>query len=737
LDSIGYYLTNPLPDAMEKLLKILLLEDSPTDAEIIHHFLQKQNLMREFKLALNKKTFIESLEEFKPDVILSDHALPQFNSTDALIIARQRFPGIPFIMVTGTVSEEYAAEIMKLGADDYILKDRMARLPAAISTALKQRKAKKEIADYRYALDQSADVTITDQKGIIIYANENFCRISQYASTELIGKDHRIINSGYHPASFIKELWVTIAHGKIWHGEFRNQAKDGSFYWEDTTVVPFLDEERKPYQYLAIRKDITERKKAEQDLLQSQMRLKQAQEISHMGNWEINFLTHTSKWSDEAYRIYGLTPGDHNIPIEEWLLLIHPDDRENVKQILDESYISLKDISFHHRIIRKDGVIRHVYSESKFEFNSEGKPTGIYGISHDVTESKEAEEEVRKSNERFQYVIKASSDIIWELNFETKQYLLHEGKEKLFGTNNVIDWKVGVEGKYIIEEDREKVRQSFGEARMDINRTLWELEYRLYSAENSILYIINHAIFIRNEKGKAIRAIGAITDITDKKKLEVDLLEQQKHEQLNITATALQAQEKERNAIGIELHDNVNQILVGTNLILSIAKLNPQNSGDLISSCMDNLKDAIRENRKIAHVFVTPDLASENLIELLKRLMHNMLGVSGIKTSITANRFVEALLSDERKINIYRIAQEQCTNIVKYSKATEVNLTIATNVNEFSMSITDNGVGMDSNKSTEGIGLKNINGRLSIFNGTSKIITSMGKGFTLEITIPY
>lgn len=721
---------------MEKLLKILLLEDSPTDAEIIQRFLQKQNILREFKLALNKKTFLQSLEEFRPDVILSDHALPQFNSTDALTIARQRFPDIPFIMITGTVSEEYAAEIIKLGADDYILKDRMARLPAAISTALKQRKAKKEIADYRYALGQSADVTITDQKGIIIYANENFCRISQYDLTELIGQDHQIVNSGYHPASFIKELWGTIAKGNIWHGEFRNKAKDGSFYWEDTTVVPFLDEERKPYQYLAIRKDITERKKAEQDLLESQRRLKQAQEISHMGNWEINFLTHTSKWSDETYRIYGITPGDHNIPIEEWLLLIYPDDRENVKQLLDESYITLTDISFHHRIIRKDGVIRHVYSESKFEFNNEGEPIGLYGITHDVTERKEAEEEVRKSNERFQYATKATSDIIWELNFETKQYFLYEGREKLLGPDTVIDWKLGVEGKYIIEEDREKVRQSFGEARMDINRTLWDLEYRIISADNTILYIINHAIFIRDEKGKAIKTIGAITDITDRKKLEADLLEQQKQEQLKITATALQAQEKERNAIGMELHDNVNQILVGTNLVLTIAKSNPENIIELINSCMNNLQDAIRENRKIAHAFVIPDLTVESIVDLLERLLKNMLGASGIKSVINAAEFDEDLLDDERKINIFRIAQEQCTNIVKYSKATEVIITITTSAGFFSMSITDNGIGMDDSKKTEGIGLKNINGRLSIFNGVSKIITSPGKGFTLEIIIP-
>ncbi len=128
-------------------------------------------------------------------------------------------------------------------------------------------KSLKETADYKYALDESAIVAITDQKGIIKYANENFCKISKYTIGELIGQDHRIINSGYHPKQFIKDLWTTIARGKIWKGELKNRAKDGTIYWVDTTIVPLLDDKGKPYQSLAIRADITERKKGEEEII--------------------------------------------------------------------------------------------------------------------------------------------------------------------------------------------------------------------------------------------------------------------------------------------------------------------------------------------------------------------------------------------------------------------------------------------------------------------------------------
>jgi PAS domain S-box-containing protein len=256
----------------------------------------------------------------------------------------------------------------------------------------KLRASLREITDLQNALDEHALVAMTDPQGKITYANDKFCAISKYSRQELLGQDHRIVNSGYHGKAFFQDLWTTIAQGKVWHGEMRNRAKDGSFYWVDATIVPFLNEEGRPREYVAIRTDITERKLAEEAMARMAAIVDSSNDA--IVGKDLNSIVTT--WNSGAEKIFGYTARE--MIGQSITRLLPPDRQQEELQIIDRVRNGESVQSFDTLRLAKDGRLIDVSVTVSPIRDKSGKIVGASKVARDVSQKRAAEEEIRQLN---------------------------------------------------------------------------------------------------------------------------------------------------------------------------------------------------------------------------------------------------------------------------------------------------------------------------------------------------
>lgn len=619
----------------------------------------------------------------------------------------------------------------------------------------------RDITDQNKALSQqnllssivnSTDDAIlsTDINGLITSWNKGAEQIYGYTAEEMIGKNHQELlpDQGNSDELLIMDR---IYRGELLqHYETKRKRKDGTLIQVSITTSPLLNKNGEMTGISKVVRDITKQKEDEERIRLSNERYEAVAKATSDAIWDFDYKTQKTFIAGTGYRdLFGYDLVNTFTEPQFWEERIHPDDYNMVMENMEKTKqnTAVNQSSLEYRFRKADGSWTYLNDRYFIIRDKDGNSIRLLGAKQDITRQKEAELELIMAAEEKQLLYDRLAII---LNTLPASVALLDTKGVIVEVNDA--WKSfadinGFSGEqYGIGTSYLTVTHSFGDIEqhgkeissgvqqvLDGKSPQFEYEYPWHLPKLNRWF----RIVVTPLKGREFTgAVVMHMDISEIRRLEQERIESRIEEQKKITEAMLKGQEKERNAIGIELHDNVNQILVGTKVLLSVVRDFPEKTSELISSCIDNISLAVQENRKIAHELVTPNLSDENLLQQITRLTQTMLKNAGINTYINSESLNEALLPDELKLALYRVAQEQCTNIIKYSQAEQVIISLATKKDNFFMRIADDGHGTDPKKVTHGIGLKNISSRLSVFGGTISIDTAPGQGFALEIEIP-
>lgn len=475
-------------------LSILLLEDNPLDVAVILKTLAKLPFDTDYTITSSANEYIEKLNQHNYDLILSDYQLPNFDAVKALRARNEKNSSIPFILITGAISDEVAVLVLKEGADDYILKDRMQRLPFAVEKLIRKQQIKS--------------------------------------------------------------------------------------------------------------------------------------------------------------------------------------DKESVETSLSEL------------------------------------------------------------TQRFQLASKASFDVIWDYNIEKDEVYCSSAIEKIIGPYAKENFQLSYLKSFIHPDDLSPIKKSFL-AVVKGKENRWRKIFRVVRKDGSVGWVNINALILRDRQEKAARVTGVLHDVTEVRRLQHQLIEQELQNQKQITEITIEAQEKERMEIGKELHDNVNQLLATAKIMIDTARNIPEMHDLCLSKSQESIMDAINELRGLAHSMMPPAFEKNDFENILFDLAYkiNLTGRVDLKLSLPEKKHL-ATISNHIKLAFYRIIQEQMSNILKYSRAKNAFIVINTNAAFHELTIEDDGIGFSPEKRYAGIGLKNIESRCSLLGGIMNLVSSPGNGCMIRIELP-
>lgn len=450
--------------------------------------------------------------------------------------------------------------------------------------------------------------------------------------------------------------------------------------------------------------------------------------------WDLNLLTGEVYRNPEGWKKIFKTDYDAVKfgSEEKWVEQIHPSERENVVKKINsfKDNPSLQQFELEYRFLKEDGNYAYLQDRGYIIRNEQGNAIRFIGATQDISPRKEAEMVLKESEEQYRYLFEnnPAAIIIWNLeNFNILEINSSTEKNSGYKREDLIGKSILSGG---LAERSEPILELAGKALKDKSFRETHIT-RIISKWGDKIYIefVSHRIDYMGMP--CIMALG--NNVTERVMLEKQLEEERTKAQKEMTNAVISAQESERQEIGRELHDNINQILASARLYLGLGKTLGDTQPIYLGKSDELIQSAIDEIRTLSHSLIPPTLSEGHLKDNLLQLFENV--ASGIGTTIYHNmtELEERFMEDNFKLSIYRICQEQFNNITKYAKANTIHFYLGNRNDQMELRIKDDGIGFDKTKKSNGVGLMNMKTRAALFNGTLDIQTAPGKGCELVV----
>ena len=517
--------------------------------------------------------------------------------------------------------------------------------------------------------------------------------------------------------------------------EHQMRRKDGSFFYVETKAKMMRIGNRNLR--MAATRDITERRRAQEALLQSQQRYMLAEHATNDGLWDWNILTNEEYFSPRWKEIIGCR--DDEVPNEKssFLNSIHSDDRTAVDAATRSHLEKGERYALEFRLRHKDGSYRWVFSRGEAVRNASGRPVRMVGAITDITERKLAEKAVRENEERFRQLANSITDVFWIASPGLKKiYYVSPGYERIWGRTaeslyaNPNQWFEAV-----LPEDQRRINDIHAPlfAEESANGT----EYRIARPDGAIRWVLNRGFQVRDASGKVVRLTGVSTDITERKRLEGEILAERERLGLEV----LRRIEMEQERIGRDLHDGLCQILVGAKYRIGVLEkmLTDKNQPSAAAEAKvveRMINNTIQEARDLAKGLNPVNLGAKELVYALEELAKEVETTGSIRCTC---RFHPAtpILDPNVANHLYRITQEAVQNAIKHGKARKISINLRELAGNLVLTVKDDGVGFSANpEESTGAGLHNIRTRTAMIGGTLTTRPGSRGGSVVSVSLP-